>query len=312
MQRQTFLALFGLTVFCIAVYLLQRALSAYDPVEIVGSILAISLPRLVLSALFVASSYLALTLCDTLAVRYIGAKLPYRRIALASFSALSIGHTLGLAAASTGAIRYRCYSRWGISAGDVAKIILFCAATAALGLNTLIGLALLLQAGVAVKMLSLNPAVAIALGTVCLAGTALYLGLAAVMRRPLIMKRWEIAMPPLKLALAQIAVGSINFCFVAAALYQLMPPASDIGYIEVATVYVLGNAASIFSHVPGGLGVLEAVVIHLMPRASVVGALVVFRVLYFLVPFVIGATLFTAYELGQRRSASRAASAASS
>jgi uncharacterized membrane protein YbhN (UPF0104 family) len=94
-------------------------------------------------------------------------------------------------------------------------------------------------------------------------------------------------------------------------LYQLLPPASDIGYFVVATVYVLANVASIFSHVPGGLGVLEAVVIHLMPQAAVIGALVVFRVIYFLVPFAIGAALFAAYELAQRRRASGAPSAAS-
>jgi hypothetical protein len=57
------------------------------------------------------------------------------------------------------------------------------------------------------------------------------------------------------------------------------------------------------SHVPGGLGVLETVVIHLMPQPAVVGALVAFRVLYFLIPFTIGAALFAAYELAQRRRA---------
>ena len=91
-----------------------------------------------------------------LAVRYIGAKLPYRRIALASFTSLSIGHTLGVAAASSGAIRYRFYSRWGIGAGDIARIILFCAMTTGLGLNTLMGLALLLRANMATELLGLR------------------------------------------------------------------------------------------------------------------------------------------------------------
>jgi uncharacterized membrane protein YbhN (UPF0104 family) len=299
MNARRFLPLFGLAAFCVAAYLLYRALSQYDAQEVVESIFAISLPRLALGGLFVVGSYFSLTLFDTLALHYIGAKLPYRCIALASFSALSVGHTLGLAAVSSGAIRYRFYSRWGIRAGNVAKIILFCAITVGLGLNTLGGLALLLQSEVAANLLGFSRTVALTLGVACLTFTALYVGLSAMVRRPLGTKKWEIAMPPLKLALAQIAIGTINFCFVAAALHQLLPSAADAGYFAVVTAYVLGNVATLISHVPGGLGVLEAVVIYLMPQAAVVGALVAFRVIYFFVPFTIGAPLFAAYELAQ-------------
>jgi uncharacterized membrane protein YbhN (UPF0104 family) len=301
MKYKRFIPLFALVVFCIAVYLLYRALSAYDRAQIIEAVFAIPRPRLALSALFVAGSYFSLTLFDTLAIRYIGAKLSYGRIALTSFTALSIGHTLGVAAASSGAIRYRFYSRWGISAGDIARIILFCAVTAGLGLNTLMALALLLQANVAAKLPGFSQAGAIALGTACLLLTALYVALAAVLRRPLAIKRWEIPMPPVKLALAQISVGTMNFCFVAAALYELFRATAGVGYFAVATVYVLANVASIVSHVPGGLGVLEAVVIHVLPEVSVIGALVVFRFIYFLVPFTLGAALFATYELGVAR-----------
>ena len=301
MKYKRFTPLFAFVIFCIAASLLYRALSAYDRAKIVEAIFAIPRPCLVLGALFVAGSYFSLTLFDTLAIRYIGAKLPYRRIALASFTALSIGHTLGVAAVSSGAIRYRFYSRWGIGAGNIARIIVFCAMTAGLGLNTLIGLALLLQANLAADLLGFSQTSAIALGAGCLLLSALYVVLAAVLRRPLAIKRWEIPMPPVKLALAQISIGTMNFCFVAAALYELLTATVGLGYFTVATVYVLANVASLVSHVPGGLGVLEAVVIHVLPEVSVIGALVVFRFIYFLVPFTIGAALFVAYELTQRR-----------
>jgi len=301
MKYKSFIPLFAFGVFCIAAYLLYRALSAYDRAKIVESIFAVQRPSLALGALFVAGSYFSLTLFDTLAIRYVGAKLPYRRIALASFTALSIGHTLGVSAASSGAIRYRFYSRWGIGSGDIARIILFCAMTAGLGLNTLMGLALLLQANVAAKLLGFSQAGAIALGAASLLLTALYVALAAVLHRPLAIKRWKIPIPPVKLALAQISIGTIDFCFVAAALYELFPAIVAVGYFAVATVYVLANVASIVSHVPGGLGVLEAVVIHALPEVSVIGALVVFRFIYFLVPLTIGAVLFAACELMQRR-----------
>ena len=136
MEYKRFIPLFAFVIFCIAVYRLYYALSAYERAKIVQAIFAIPSARLGLSAFFVAASYLSLALFDTLGIRYIGAKLPYRRIALASFTALSIGHTIGLAAASSGAVRYRFYSHWGIGAADIAKIILFCAMTVGLGLNT--------------------------------------------------------------------------------------------------------------------------------------------------------------------------------
>ena len=106
-----------------------------------------------------------------------------------------------------------------------------------------------------------------------------------MLRRPLAIKRWRIPIPPVKLASAQVTVDTMNFCFVAAALYELLPATVGVGYFTVATVYVLANIASIVSHVPGGLGVIEAVFIHVLPEASVIGALVVFRFIYFLVPF---------------------------
>jgi glycosyltransferase 2 family protein len=114
----------------LAAFLLYRTLSRYDLDQIVASVVSIPLDRLALAGAFAAASYLCLTGFDALAVRYVGRVLPYRSVALASFCSLSIGHNVGLAALSSGAIRYRFYSRWGMSAEQVAKLILFCAITA--------------------------------------------------------------------------------------------------------------------------------------------------------------------------------------
>jgi uncharacterized membrane protein YbhN (UPF0104 family) len=301
MKSKRFLPLISFIAFCVALYLLYNVLSRYDPAQIAKSIFAIETSRLGLAMLFVAGSYLSITLADALAARYIGAKLPYRRVALASFVAISIGHTVGIAAASSGAIRYRFYSRWGIGAGDIARIILFCAMTAALGLAALSGLALLLGAEVATGLLSLGQPFAFSLGVLCLGLTAMYAGLGLVTRAPLAIGHWKIPLPPLKLALEQTLVGTMDFCFVAAVLYELLSPATEVGYFGVVAVYVLANIASIVSHVPGGLGVLEAVVVLMIPEASVVGALIVFRAIYFLVPFTLGVILFVAYELTNRQ-----------
>ncbi|MGH2604930.1 MAG: lysylphosphatidylglycerol synthase transmembrane domain-containing protein, partial [Dehalococcoidia bacterium] len=113
--------------------------------EVLESLRAISLHHLGLGAAFTVGSFICLTGSDTLAIRYTGRDLPYRKIALASFTALSIGHTLGFAALSSGAIRYRFYTGWGLSPGDLGRIVLFCAMTVAVGLATTGGLASLIE-----------------------------------------------------------------------------------------------------------------------------------------------------------------------
>ena len=130
----------------LAAFLLYRALRNHSWQEIVGSLSTIPTSRIALAILFAALSYFCLSWFDWLALRYVRSDIPYRRSALASFVALSLGHNIGFAALSSGAIRYRFYSRWGASAGDVAKIVVFCGVTVGLGLIALAGSAFLLRA----------------------------------------------------------------------------------------------------------------------------------------------------------------------
>ena len=139
----------GLVLVCIAAFLLHRTLRQYRLEEIADSLSRIPVSRIVLAGFFAAGSYLCLTGFDWLALQYVGSHLPYRRVALASFCSLSLGHNIGFAALSSGALRYRFYSRWGVSGEDVAKVILFCGVTVGLGLTILGGSVLLLRSELA-------------------------------------------------------------------------------------------------------------------------------------------------------------------
>ncbi len=164
----------------LAAFLLYRTLSRYSMAEIAASVAAIPAHRLFFAAGFGAASYLCLTFFDYLALRYVGHPLPYRKAALASFVALSMGHNIGLAALSSGTIRYRFYSRWGLSAGEVAKVVLFCGMTVGLGLVTLGGAALIMRASLAEDITGLDRPLVIGLGALCLAAAAGYVALAAL------------------------------------------------------------------------------------------------------------------------------------
>ncbi len=289
------------------VYFLWRQWQEIDFREVVASAREIPLFNLMAAGGFAALSYLCLTGFDFMAVRYAGKPLPYPKVALASFVSLSIGHNIGVAALSSGAIRYRFYSRQGLSEGDVGRVILFCGMTVGVGLLTLAGLAAVLNPSLAGEILRLDsPALVIGLGLVCLALVAGYVAMAACVRRAVHIKRWRLEMPPLRLALGQVVLGPLNFACVAACLYWCVVALGDVGYLGVATAYVLGNLAALVSHVPGGLGVLEGVIMVLLPGASVVGGLLVFRAVYFFVPLTIGAPLFGLVELwglGRREAA---------
>ena len=285
----------------LAGFLLYRTLSGYSFDQLVASVTSIPLSRLGAAGAFAAASDLCLSGVDYLALRDVGKPLPYTKAALASFTSLSLGHNIGLAALSSGAIRYRFYSRWGLTVEEVAKVILFCGVTVGLGLMTLGGIALLLQTELATSVTGLGRAMVMWLGAACLGLVAAYLVLAAFLRRPLRIRKWSMEIPPLRLAAAQIVIGSLNFACVAACLHQVILAVADVPYFAVASVYVIANATALVAHVPGGLGVIESVVIYLLPQANLIGPLLVFRFVYFLVPLALGGTLLLVTEIMLRR-----------
>jgi uncharacterized membrane protein YbhN (UPF0104 family) len=299
-RRHLITVLIGAAI-CLAVLLVYRSLSRYTWDEIEESVQSISGLRLAGAFGFVMLSYFCLTMFDWLAVRYAGKPLPYHKTALASFTSLSIGHNVGMAALSSGAVRYRFYTRWGLSGEDVGKVIIFCGVTVGLGLTSLAGLALLVDIGGSEDLLGMNQNARTLLGLVSLCVPAGYLILCASMRRPLQVRSWRFEPPSMALALGQIVVGALNFACVAACIHQLLAAFSPVAYLDVATAYVTANMAALISHVPGGLGVLEATILGILPGISAIGALVAFRVLYFFVPLSIGLPTLLVSEAYYRR-----------
>ncbi len=296
--KRVFKFLFFAAVVALAGYLIWRLTRQYELDEVLAAIGAIPPFRLALALGFAGLSYLCLTGFDWLAVRYVGRPLPWRKCALASFTALSIGHNIGIAAFSSGAIRYRFYSRWGLSGGEIVKVIVFCAMTVGLGLLILGGVSLVFAPGLAAEYTRLPRGVVLLAGFVCLGVSAAYLVASVFDWRPIRFRKYSISVPPFQLALGQAVVGTANFAFVAACLYQGIAAVQDVGYPAVAASYVIANVAGMLSHVPGGLGVIESVILFLMGGGQVIGAVLVFRIVYFFVPLVFGGSAFVLIELG--------------
>lgn len=279
-----------------AVWLIFRSLSRYSLAEIGASLVEIPIRDLGTAGMFAACSYLCLTFFDYFALKYSGRSLPWRKAAIASFTSLAIGHNVGIAALSSGAIRYRFYSRWGCSNEDVAKVVMFCGVTVGLGLGTLAGLCLLIGPESAVRALPVAVMTARLVGGAILGVVAAYIIFAFSTRSVLTIKTWNFAMPEPKIAVIQVIIGAANFAFVAACLHALLGATSN-SYYETVSAYVVGNIAAIVSHVPGGAGVLEATIRLVSGGVASIAALIMFRIVYFFIPLVGGIAILVLSEL---------------
>lgn len=282
-------------------YLLYRTWSNYSFDDVMRALKSIPASNLALGLLFAACSYFCLAWNDWLGVRYAGKPLPFRQTALASFTGLSIGHNVGLAALSSGAVRYRFYSRWGLSAEEIAKIILFCGVTVALGLSTLGAIGLLLRPEDVADMTGLSASAIFMIAVACMIFPVTYLLLSATVRKPLTLRKWRFDLPRLPLAIGQMVVGTVNFAFVAGCLHQMLSALGDASYLKVATASITANIAAIISHVPGGLGVLEATIVQVIPGAESIAAVIAYRVIYYFIPLAIGLPVFICSEFVLKR-----------
>lgn len=301
MSRKILARLFIAAGIAVAGWLIYRTLSQHSFNEIVGSIMRIPGRHLFAGIGFVFLSYFCLTLFDTLAIRYVGRKLPYPQIAIASFTSLSIGHNVGGAALSSGAIRYRFYSRWGLSAEEIAKVILFCGVTVGLGLIALAGLCFVAVPADAARLTGLSTSGAFLLGAACIATAGSYVLLACLLRGSVRIFRWSFEMPSVKIATLQVIVGVANFLCVSASLHQLLSAFEEVSFIDTAMAYVGAGVTAIVSHVPGGIGVLEATIAFLLGSSASLGALIAFRAIYFFLPLPLGLISLSVAELAARR-----------
>lgn len=295
-KKQIFTYAMLVVGFGLAAYLLYQVFREHSPSEILKSVRDIPLANLALALFFAFGSYLCLTGFDWCGVRYVKNDLPYPKIALASFIALSIGQSVGLSGLSSGALRYRYYAHWGMSTEDAAKIVLLSGVTVGIGMAVLAGIVMIINPQDAAGVLRMSETAVIGIGAGCLAATALYLALAAFLRAPLKIRSWTFQMPTLKIAIAQVVIGTINFALVSACLREVMAASADVSYLKAATAFVLANVAILITHAPGGLGVLEATVGHVMGDQASIGSLVAFRVIYFFIPLFIGLPLSLVVE----------------
>jgi glycosyltransferase 2 family protein len=291
----------SITIILIAVVVLYDMLHDLDVEEVVEALRNTDVRDVALAGLFVAAGYFTLTFYDLFALRTIGRRdVPYRVAALAGFTSYSIGHNVGASIFTGGAVRYRIYSAHGLDAVEVAKICFIAGLTFWLGNATVLGLGIAIapQAASAIDQLPhwLNRAIAI----IALAVLAAYV--AWVWRGPRVIGRghWEVTLPEGPLTLLQIVIGIVDLGCCALAMYLLMPDEPHIGFVTLAVIFVAATLLGFASHSPGGLGVFDAamlVALWQFDKEQLLAGLLLFRLLYYIVPFILSLGILAGREL---------------
>jgi glycosyltransferase 2 family protein len=293
----------SLIIIAIAISTLVRTLKGVDVSVVLLALRDTSPMQVVLAALCCACAFFTLTFYDLFALRTIGRKhVPYRIAALSSFTSYTVGHNVGATVFTGGAIRFRIYSEWGLTAIDVAKICFVSGLTFWLGNLTVLGLGMIWHPEAATPMNLLPPEVNRLIGVGCIAGIAAYLTWLSLGkgRRELGQNGWKVVLPSTRLTLLQIAIGVVDLGFCALAMYILMPSNPHIDFLSLAVVFILSTLLGFASHAPGSLGVFDAAMLVALPQFSkehLLAALLVFRLLYFVIPFMISITLLASREL---------------
>ena len=297
--------LFGLVIFVFALRVLARELQGERFRDILRQLGAIPVSQIVLALLLTAASFLVLTGYDALSLRYVRKPLPYRRIAFASFLNYAFSQGLGFPLLTGGSVRYRLYSGWGLSAVHIASLVVFASLTFWLGVLT-VGSMVFLHASPGISaLLDIPPNAVRPLGAVALGVVTAYVSWTFLGRRLVRIREWRFRRPSARLALSQLAIATCDWVIAGSVLYVLLPAEAGVPFPTFLGVFLLAFVAGIASNVPAGLGVFETVIIYLLPGraadSAIIGSLIVYRAVYYLLPLVTAAVFLGGHELLRKR-----------
>jgi phosphatidylglycerol lysyltransferase len=295
-----------LAIFLGAAWLLYGELRQVSFADVYHALMGIHVGYLALATALTVLNYLILVGYDWFAVRWVGEKdLPLRKIALASFAGYTFSYNFGSTLFGT-SVRYRLYSAWGVSLVKIIELLIILGLTFWFGVLTLAGIVFIVapfSISVHINLPHQFEGIEWILrwifahmqwaGVVLLLMAVGYVLLSAIHRKPLKFFRWHIPLPPLKLTIYQIVIACGDLLVAAAVFYSLLPPIEG-GYVKVLGVFMLAFVVGVLTHVPGGYGVFEALILLFLPdaqKASVIAGILAFRVIYNWIPLLIAAAM---------------------
>jgi uncharacterized membrane protein YbhN (UPF0104 family) len=255
---------------------------------------------LLLAAACAAGAFSVLAAYEVAAVRYVKHCIGRAKPVLTALIAFPLGHAVGQTVLSGSAIRYRMYSPAGFSAMEVGATVLLCGLPYTLAFGLLLDLALLFGAPALAPLFRISADWLFALGCVGLAKDVGYLLLVRLRKAPIRLGGWSVNLPTLRMTLLQVVVGVLDISLIGSVLYLLLPDSAQIAFLPFLAVYLSSVLVGVISHVPAGLGVLESMLLLLLPHVppeQLLAAVLLYRVIYEVIPLVIALAIWGVYEL---------------
>jgi phosphatidylglycerol lysyltransferase len=301
--RHALPVLAGLVIFVVLLEVLRVELRDVSWLELTAAVVGMPRGRLALAIALTVLNYAVLTGYDQLAFAYLGKALPRARIAVTSFLAFAIANNVGLGMLSGLSVRYRFYTRWGVTTDELSRIVFSYSVTFWLGLFALGGLRLVATPLPGARALPDHRLFTLA-GWLLMLVPVAYFVVAARRRTPLRLWRLELPMPSARIAAAQIALSCIDWALAGSVLYVLLPPGT-LSFVAFLSLFFIAILLGLASHVPGGIGVFEGLMVLLLKpylsAGQLLPALVVFRGVYYLMPLSVALIGLVIDDVHQRR-----------
>ncbi len=295
--RSIALTVVTLGLFAFAIRELALEMRGHDAWEVFALIRAMPVETLSFAVGATACGYATLAAFDWMGVRFFRKPVRGRRALLGGFAAFAFVNTTGHALVVGTIVRMRMYARNGLGAADVAELVGFGIVTYWAGMLPLAGLALLFEAPAIARLADIPAWWVHAIGVGCFGVLALHLARAAFGPPEVHVFGRRIALPPLGIIARQLALAMMDIAFASLALYALLP-AEARGHLSpfaFVGVYSIVQLVGLASQVPGGLGVIEALIVKLfapeVDPPTILASMLAFRAIYFLLPFAMGGVI---------------------
>lgn len=283
----------GIVVFAIGVIVLHRLAAEISWSEVKADMAGLPTRALVLAVCLTAVSYLAFSLYDVFSLQAAApGRVPAPVAMMAGAAGYAAANLLGFSYITGPAVRSRIYSAYRIDLAIIATVIASIWVFFWIGIALLIGTMLLVHPTGIPALQSFSPALQKLLALAVLVAIGAFLVWLGSGARVLRLRSFSLPLPGLKVALPQIGVSIVDILASASVLYVLSPSDVAPNFAFFLVVYVGAVGLGILSHAPGGLGVFEATFIAGLGaggRPDVLAALVLYRVIYYLLPFAIAA-----------------------
>jgi len=289
----------GIAAVVVSSWLLYREVRGLSLADIWSSFQAISMWQWAGSVASAGVAYVMLAYYDRLALRHLNRQVSFPFVAATSFATYALSHNIGASVFSGAVVRYRAYSSRGLSAREIALLIAFCSFTFGLGVLIVTALSLLIQPGIMRRYFDVPNAVPLVIAIGILVVVGLYVAGSLRGLRSRTIWKFDLQYPRKPVVWRQMIAAPLEIVAAAGIIYFALPPETNPGFVVVLAIFVVSFTLALVSHAPGGLGVLEVAFLtglSDLPETDVLAALLVFRILYLLVPFAIAILMVILFE----------------